>query len=455
MTRRLVLVMVATVAATLLLVGGTTLIVATVQSRATTEADLRELAASINEGMLGAGQSPAASRPALVTAFRRALRLDGIELMGLTRNGQLAGQRPEGVPAEALDAQALAAGQVQSGRVGNLVWVADPVELRNRTVITVVTRRAGSGVADAAGWFLLASLLTLLIGGVVAALVGRRLARPVRQADDAARRIAAGELSTRLPTPAGPAGDELADLAESINTMAESLERSKGLEQQFLLSVSHDLRTPLTSIRGYAEAISDGTAPDAARAATVITREAGRLDRLVTDLVDLARLDARSFALVLTQVDLVHAARAGVTAIEPEAARLGLSVTVSAPPGAVPVRADPERLGQVIANLLENAQKFARTSIHVSVGSTRAGAELAVDDDGPGIAPEDLPHVFERLYVSPHRPPRSESGSGLGLAIVHQLVSAMGGEVRAGSAPGGGAQLAFSLPVPSGSGLQR
>jgi two-component system, OmpR family, sensor kinase len=308
----------------------------------------------------------------------------------------------------------------------------------------------GSGVADAAGWFLLASLVTLVVGGGVAVLVGRRLARPVRQADDAARRIAAGELSTRLPAPTGRPGDELADLALAINTMAESLERSKGLEQQFLLSVSHDLRTPLTSIRGYAEAISDGTASDVGHAAAVITREARRLDRLVTDLLDLARLDARSFSLVMADVDLAQAARAAVTAVQPEVERLGLSVTVSTPTGPVPVRADPERLDQVIANLLENAEKFARSAISVTVTVTvtsEAGtAELAVADDGPGIGAEDLAHVFERLYVSAHRPVRSESGSGLGLAIVHQLVSAMGGEVQAGVAAGGGARLALSLP---------
>ena len=159
----------------------------------------------------------------------------------------------------------LAGGSTQSGRVRDLVWVADPVELRARTVVTVVTRRMGSGVAAAAGWFLLASVVTLLLGAIVAVIVGRRLGRPVRQADEAARRIAAGELSTRLTPPAGRPGDELVDLAGAINAMAESLERSKGLEQQFLLSVSHDLRTPLTAIRGYAEAITDGTAPTSGR----------------------------------------------------------------------------------------------------------------------------------------------------------------------------------------------
>ena len=447
MTRRLVLVIVATVAATLLLVGGTTLVFATLQARSRTEADLKELAASINEGLAQSGQTTAGVRPLALTAFRRALRLDGIELMTVTRGGRLLGNRPEGVPASALDPTALAAGTTESGRSGSLVWVADPVETRNRTVVTVVTRHTGSGLAESAGWFLLASLLTLAIGAAVAVVVGRRLGRPVRQADDAARRIAAGELSTRLTPPRGRPGDELVDLAHAINTMAESLERSRTLEQQFLLSVSHDLRTPLTSIRGYAEAISDGTAPDVGRAAAVITRESRRLERLVADLLDLARLDARSFSLVPVDVDLGHAAEGAVTAAQPQAERLGLTYTVTAPPQLVTVSADPERLGQVIANLLENAQKFARTTVAVRVAASGDRAELAVEDDGPGIADEDLPHVFERLYVSAHRPTRSENGSGLGLAIVQQLVSAMGGTVRAERAASGGARLVVDLPL--------
>jgi len=163
MTRRLVLVIVATVAATLLLVGGTTLVFATLQARSRTEADLKELAASINEGLAQSGQTTAGVRPLALTAFRRALRLDGIELMTVTRGGRLLGNRPDGVPASALDPTALAAGTTESGRSGSLVWVADPVEARNRTVVTVVTRHTGSGLADSAGWFLLASLLTLAI----------------------------------------------------------------------------------------------------------------------------------------------------------------------------------------------------------------------------------------------------------------------------------------------------
>jgi signal transduction histidine kinase len=260
-------------------------------------------------------------------------------------------------------------------------------------------------------------------------------------------------------------------LGQALGSHTSSLVLPWGSETErmrstLLSSVSHDLRTPLTAIRGYAEAITDGTAPNVGQAAAVISREARRLERLVADLLDLARLDARAFSLVIGAVDLVAAARAVIAAADPVTVRLGLEVTLSAPDAPVWVMADPERLEQVIANLLENAQRYALATISVSVRAPGSGsgsgtmAELRVEDDGPGIASEDRPHVFERLYVSSHRPSRNESGSGLGLAIVHQLVSAMGGEVRAdsgdtsagdereaaGAGGAGGACLAFTLP---------
>jgi two-component system sensor histidine kinase BaeS len=430
MTRRLVLVIVAAVAATLLVVGGMTLGFARLRARANTEADLRELAGSISEA-LARSSDTAAPRPALVTALRRVLRLDEIELVTITRNGRIVGRLPPGVAADHLDPQALLAGEVRSGRSGSLVWVAAPTTVRERTVATVVTREADAGLADAMPVFLLASGITLALGTVAAVAVGRRLARPVRQADRAARQIAAGQLDARVPEPPASGGDELADLARSINSMADSLERSRGLERQFLLSVSHDLRTPLTSIRGYAEAIAEGAAPDVRQAAGVITREARRLERLVSDLLDLARLDARSFSLTSVEADLGALAAAAVRAFEPDAVRRGLQVTFQPPPEAVTVWVDPDRLSQVLSNLLENAGKFAKSSVRVDVRASRDRADVVVDDDGPGIAPADLPHVFERLYVARHRPAGSESGSGLGLAIVRQLTVLMGGTVTA------------------------
>jgi two-component system sensor histidine kinase BaeS len=308
-----------------------------------------------------------------------------------------------------------------------------------------------SELAPVRRWLVLAAVITLALGAGVAVVLGRRLARPLVAAERATSRIAAGDLTTRLPETAGD--DELVRLTRAINQLAGSLERSRRLEQQFLLSVSHDLRTPLTSIRGYADALADGTLTDVGRGAAVIQREAARLERLVRDLLDLARLDAHQFRLHLDVVDLADVARRAVEAFGPDAEREGIRLALREPAedaGAVPVVADGDRLAQVVANLVENALKFAAGRIEVAVGSGEGWAWLVVGDDGPGIAAEDLPHVFERLFVAGGRPARHESGAGLGLAIARELVVAQGGTVSAGpraAAEGGGTQMVVRLPL--------
>jgi two-component system sensor histidine kinase BaeS len=263
----------------------------------------------------------------------------------------------------------------------------------------------------------------------------------VREASAAAHRIAAGDLATRLPVPDGPPGDELDELSRSINSMAADLERARTLDQQFLLSISHDLRTPLTSIRGYAEAIADGAAPDPAGAAGVIASEAERLDRLVADLLTLARLDGRAFALHPSVHDLTVPVNDAVRAFVPAAEAAGLTVSVRVAGMPATVLADPARVQQVLGNLLANAAKLARSRIEVSIVAAPGGWLVRVDDDGPGIPADEREHVFERLYAARTVPARAEVGSGLGLAIVHQLVAAMGGTVRADDSPLGGARL--------------
>ena len=229
--------------------------------------------------------------------------------------------------------------------------------------------------------------------------------------------------------------------------MATSLERAQGLERQFLLSVSHDLRTPLTSIRGYAEAIADGTAPEPDRAAGVIQSEARRLERLVADLLDLAKLDARQFSFRPEAVDLAEVVADAVAGFEHQAGAAGVGMTVEGRDG-VAAWVDRDRLGQVIANLLENGLKYAALQLHVGFGVDAGRPQVIVSDDGTGIADDDLPHVFERLYVARRSPQRKESGSGLGLAIVRELTEAMGGSVTARHREGGGTQFVVALLPP-------
>ena len=312
-------------------------------------------------------------------------------------------------------------------------------------MVVVLTRKANAALGASVRYFLVSAIVVLLLGLALAVVLGRRLTRRIRDASAATQRIAAGQLTTRVAAPRPDEHDEIAELARSINGMAEGLERSKVLEQQFLLSVSHDLRTPLTSIRGYAEAITDGAA-DPRAAAAVIRSESRRLERLVADLLDLAKLQARAFSLHPVPLDLAAAAVTATSGFSPDAAErnVALRTAHSAP---VRVLADPDRLAQVAANLIENALKYARFEVQVSVHVDGAAGVFVVDDDGPGIAPADMPHVFERLYVARSQPLRRESSSGLGLAIVRELVEAMGGTVGVGVAPSSGARIWFQLPL--------
>jgi two-component system sensor histidine kinase BaeS len=234
-------------------------------------------------------------------------------------------------------------------------------------------------------------------------------------------------------------------LSAALNQMAARLEDLRDLDRQFLLSVSHDLRTPLTSIRGYAEAIAEGVAPDTARAASVVVAEAIRLERLIGDLLDLARLDAHQFSLQLARLDAGAVVAEAAEALRYEFDAAGVALDVQAADGSW-VEADADRLGQIVTNLAENALKFAAASVVVSCAPAAGTVAITVADDGPGIDPKDLGHIFERHFSSSRYPARA-AGTGLGLAIVAELVAAMQGELAVTSPAdaGHGTRITVSL----------
>jgi two-component system, OmpR family, sensor kinase len=452
--KRLITAMVAVVLATLLIVGTGTVVLANVRGRADTAAELRTQATTLADGLVdlidpadgSAPQLGPGQRLRILNILRDTLQLEGVSILSGTIGGQLVGDDPAiDVTISADDRAAFDRLEVRSWNVGNEVFAAAPARVgQNRLIVVVLQREANAGLGTSVRLFALAAAVTLALGIAAALLLGIRLTRPIRAAATATHQLASGNLSTRLPPPRPTANDELADLTRSINHMAESLERSRVVEQQFLMSVSHDLRTPLTSIRGYAEAIADG-AGDPAKSAAVIHSESRRLERLVADLLDLAKLSSQSFSLQIARVDLAAAAAVALEGFEPDADERDISLQLAAP-AMLPVLADPDRLAQVLANLIENGLRHAATRIVVSTWTDGADhAILTIDDDGPGIAAEDLPHVFERLYVAKERPQRRENSSGLGLAVVKELVVAMGGNVWADVAPQGGARIVVRL----------
>ncbi|MGH9226858.1 MAG: sensor histidine kinase [Acidimicrobiales bacterium] len=438
MRRRITLTMVGVVAGALVVAMVGTVLLLRYQARMDTLDDLRRQARTI------AARTEDIQRPQILTALSLVLRLEDLRLLCFgsgCRPAQAA--LPPGVERADLDLGRLRAGGTVSGTRGSMVYAAAGVPQANEVLFVVLLTRRVEARLPGGPWFVIVAGLTLVVAAAVAANLGRRLTRPLREAESATKRIAAGDLATRVPIDDRD-GEELAGLSRSINTMAASLERSRRLERQFLLSVSHDLRTPLTSIRGFAEALADERAPDPAHAAGVILSESRRLERLVQDLLELARLDARRFSLDVRATDVGEVVADTAEGFRPAAEQAGveLAVTIGAANGSHAAAADPDRLAQVVANLVENALKYARSSI--SVG-TSAGGDIWVEDDGPGIGEEDLPHVFEPFYRSARAASR-EVGTGLGLAIVHELVEAMAGDVRAESPPAGGTRVVVSLP---------
>jgi two-component system OmpR family sensor kinase len=286
---------------------------------------------------------------------------------------------------------------------------------------------------------LLAVGIGLALAAVVSVLLSRRIARPLRRVSEATERLAAGDAPG--PVPAEGAA-ELASLAESFNHMATKLEHARDAERAFLLSVSHELKTPLTAVLGYAEGLADGTiGPDAA--AATIAKEGARLDRLVRDLLDLARMNRHEFSVRREAVDLAEVAEECLHRHEAQARTFGIDLVLDAR-GDTRATGDADRLVQALSNLVENALRVTPAG-----GTVRIIADagvLAVEDDGPGLQPDEIPHAFERFYLYSRYSGSRAVGTGLGLAIVDELARAMGGAVEVRSAPG---RTRFSIRLPA------
>jgi signal transduction histidine kinase len=462
MRRRISLTMFSMVVGALLFAGLATLGLTSLNSVHQTQTELlgdaKKLAQGVTEDVAtGRRHESIAVLRGSLSFLKAPLRLQGEALLAVSSSGSLynllsPGQSlPSGLTENQLDLPDLLNGLPVTGNRGRLAFAAvlfsTPVTVANvASFVVVLTREAPNGVGDAGVWFAIAAAATLAVALIVADRLGHRLARPLQQTEAVTRRIATGDLEARVPVPAG-VGHELVSLATSVNLMAASLARAQGTQRQFLMSVSHDLRTPLTSIRGFAEALYDGATTDVHYASGIIVSEAGRLERLVTDLLELAKLEAGAFSLHCRALDLSEVVSDTAQAFAPAASALGLAVQIStAPPAAVTCDADRDRLGQVVANLVENALKYAASKVDVSTGLSAGGPWVAVEDDGPGIPEADLSRVFERLYQSRSAEGR-KLGSGLGLAIVDELVVAMGGRVAVQSptGPQGGTRVVATL----------
>jgi two-component system sensor histidine kinase BaeS len=315
----------------------------------------------------------------------------------------------------------------------------------------VLAQRAATGVA-AMVWnrLWIALLAGLLAGAAAGALLARLLARPIRHAAAAASRLSAGDRSVRL-RPQPPA--EVENLAHALNDLAEALTVSEGRQRDFLLSISHELRTPLTTIKGYAEALADGVVgPDGAqRAGQTMLAGAEHLDRLVTDLLALARLEAADFPLSVLPVDLTALIGDAAEAWGGRCAQAGVVLRTELAPEPVTVQTDPGRIRQVVDGLMENALRVvppgAPVVLAVAPPAPAGYAIVEVRDGGPGFTDADLAVAFERGALYKRYRGVRNVGSGLGLALAAGLVRRLGGTIEAGHAPEGGARFTVRLPT--------
>ena len=288
-------------------------------------------------------------------------------------------------------------------------------------------------------------LIAALVGGVLAAaaayLLARRIVRPVTRVAAAARSLARGTRPEPVPVEGSA---ELATLALAFNDLSEQLARAREAERSFLLSVSHELKTPLTSIRGWAEALREGAVtPEDAAATTAV--EAARLERLVGDLLDLARLNRTDFAITTSDIDLAEVADDTVRRYAQAAEAFGVAL-VAVAEGPAPAVADAERVLQGVSNLVENALR--RTPPGGEVRVVAAPGAVRVEDTGPGLEDDDRARAFERFYLHARYGRARPVGTRLGGAIVKELTQAMGGTVEVESSPGEWTVFTVRLPVP-------
>jgi signal transduction histidine kinase len=293
-------------------------------------------------------------------------------------------------------------------------------------------------------------VLIAVIGAVaaslaLAAILARRIARPLERVGAAARQIALGDYRARVARQ-GP--DELASLVDSFNQMAEALEDQEQMRRDFIANAAHELRTPLTNLQGYLEALRDGVIEAEPATYESLIEEADRLVRLSRSLDALAEGDARAGPPALVELDLVAEIRRAIELAQPAAERAGLRLAVDLP-ASLPARANPDHFAQVLLNLLSNAVRYTPAGGEVMVRAERQAADVLVsvaNVGGEGIPADEIDRVFERFYRVEKSRDRARGGAGIGLAIVKQLVEAGGGRVGAES-DGARTRFWFSLPA--------
>ena len=302
---------------------------------------------------------------------------------------------------------------------------------------------------------LLSALAVAAIAATITSLaislfVAWRITVPLRQMTQVSQRISAGHYAERIVIAPVHSTDELGQLASSINTLAVALEQTERRRLEVIGNVAHELRTPIATLEGYLEGLLDGVIEPTPRTWAMLHTEAGRLRRLVDDLQELSRAEARQIPLSLQPVAPQRLVQDAIEPLEGQFAEKGLELHCQMPEDLPRVMADPTRAVQILTNVLVNALRYTPAPGKVAVDVNReeeAMVAFRISDTGVGLSPEQIAHIFERFYRVDKSRSRAFGGSGIGLTIAQSLAQAMGGEIRVESA-GLGQGSSFTLTLP-------
>ena len=339
------------------------------------------------------------------------------------------------------------AGMMGRGRMGGMMGSAPSVSMLDVAEQNFLSRVNNS--------LWIAGLISAAVALLLGLALTRQLTRPIRALTTGARQIAKGDFGYRVKV---HSKDELGQMAQSFNSMATSLDDSERARHRLTADIAHELRTPLTVIEGTAQGILDGVFKLDKEHLKTIKEQTTLLTRLIGDLRDLSLIESGQLKLNLTLTDIVELVRRKLSQAELKAKEKNVKLELKATQNVPQVKVDSDRMEQVIANLIANAVRHssARGNVAVSINMVdndrqhqivNPGVVIAVTDTGEGIAPEHLPHVFERFYRAEDSRARSEGGTGLGLSIVRQMIKAHGGQAWAESEPGKGSSFYVSLPL--------
>jgi two-component system sensor histidine kinase BaeS len=325
------------------------------------------------------------------------------------------------------------------GTVGRLHISEGEVPNINRASLQITFNSIGR-------FFLWAGLLAVAIALILTFVLSRRILAPVKALGNAAREFGKGNFSRRVDS---KGKGEVAELARSFNSMAENLEHTERLRRNMVADVAHELRTPLSNLKGYLEAINDGVVKSDKSTIRSLNEEASTLSRLIDDLQELSLADAGELKLITQPEDISRLIKETATALQSKAAAKDLKISADLPDGLPKVEIDSHRIRQVLHNLLENAVAHTGKKGRITVTARHDEDKLyvSITDTGEGIPAEDLPMIFERFYRVDKSRARATGGSGLGLTITKRLVEAHGGTINVESQPGQGSTFTFTLPL--------